>query len=820
MKVPMTRRSGTNALLSLAALVAAASMGLHAAHPQTGAGATSAPSGELSRNAAADAATHGEVIDRYCVTCHDDRRKAGELVLEGLDFARIGSNADVWERVLRKLRVGMMPPPGLPRPDGATLDRLVSWLETSIDEAAAGAPNPGRPAVHRLNRLEYTNAIRDLLAIEVDGRSLLPADDAGFGFDNIGDALSVSPGLMERYLAAAEKISRLAVGDPTSGNDSETYSLSNMALLQEDRMSNDLPAGSRGGIAIRHYFPLDGEYLIKIQLQKEPQFSVVRGQDFPHQVDLRLDGVRVRLFPMETRGPTNPAAQTDAPADAGLKVRIPVKAGMRMVAVALSRDNWYVESVGPERLPTSSFAFGSGSRTDVSRGKQLMGVESVTIDGPFDGTPGNTPARQQLFVCRPATQEVEASCARRILGRLARRAFRRPARAADVERLFRQYETGREEGGFDAGIQRAIEATLVDPEFLFRVESDPAGAAPGTNYRISDLELASRLSFFLWSSIPDDELLDTAAAGRLKDPVILENQIRRMLGDGRSKAFLTSFFGQWLWLRNMATAQPDLKEFPEFDGNLREAFQRETELFLESQVREDRSVLELLTANYTFVNERLAKHYGIPHVYGPHFRRVTLEDDRRAGLLGQGAILTVTSYPNRTSPVVRGKWLLDTVLGAPPPPPPPNVPPFPEDTGDAPTTVRARMEQHRKNPACAACHAQLDPLGFALENFTAVGQWRSMEAGSPVDASGMLPSGKTFSGPAEFRQALMTHQDAFATNLTTRLLTYALGRGVESFDMPAVRQILREAATQDYRWSSFVVSIVKSLPFQMRRARS
>jgi hypothetical protein len=361
---------------------------------------------------------------------------------------------------------------------------------------------------------------------------------------------------------------------------------------------------------------------------------------------------------------------------------------------------------------------------------------------------------------------------------------------------------------------------LVDPEFLFRVESDPAGAAPGTNYRISDLELASRLSFFLWSSIPDDELLDIAAAGRLKNPVVLENQIRRMLGDERSKAFLASFFGQWLWLRNMATTQPDLKEFPEFDGNLREAFQRETELFLESQVREDRSVLELLSANYTFVNEKLAKHYGIPHVYGSHFRRVTLEDDRRAGLLGQGAILTVTSYPNRTSPVVRGKWLLETLLGAPPPPPPPNVPPFPEDTSDAPTTVRARMEQHRKNPACAACHAQLDPLGFALENFNAVGQWRSMEAGAPVDASGMLPSGKTFSGPAEFRQAILTHQDAFATNLTMRLLTYALGRGVESFDMPAVRQILREAAALDHSWSSFVVSIVKSLPFQMRRARS
>ena len=761
------------------------------------------------------------LLDQYCVTCHNQRRKAGDLMLDKLDLAQAGANAEVWEKVLRKLRTGMMPPAGMPRPDAAGYGSFVSWLETTLDHAAAGVPNPGRPAVHRLNRLEYANAVRDLLAIEVDGRSLLPADDAGYGFDNIADALSVSPGLLERYLAAAEKISSLAMGDPTIDSNVETYTLPYMGLLQDDRMSDDLPAGSRGGIAIRHYFPLDGEYLISVRLQKEPQFSVVRGLDVTEQLDVRLDGARVKAFTMEARTAIDPSKQAEDPADAGLNVRLRVKAGMRVVGVTLFRRNWYMESVGPERLPAASFAFAGGTRSDTSRGKQSMGVDSVKIEGPFNGTtPEDTASRRRILVCRPASPKGETPCASRILGTLARRAYRRPASGADVDRLMRHYTAGRARGSFDAGIQRALEALLVDPEFLFRMEADPANVAPGAIYRLSDLELASRLSFFLWSSIPDDELLDVAAHGRLKAPGVMEQQVRRMLRDSRSKALMTNFFGQWLWLRNMANARPDAKEFPEFDDSLRAAFQRETDLFLESQVREDHSVLELLTADYSFVNEQLARHYGIPYVYGSHFRRVTLPADRR-GLLGQGAILTVTSYPNRTSPVVRGKWLLDTLLGAPPPPPPPDVPPFPENTGSSqPLTVRERMEQHRKNPVCAACHAQLDPLGFALENFNAVGQWRATEANAPVDASGSLPSGQKFNGPSEFRAALLGHRDAFTINLTTKLLTYGLGRGVEYYDMPAVRQIMRQAAPQDYRWSSLIVGIATSQPFQMRRAKS
>jgi mono/diheme cytochrome c family protein len=758
-------------------------------------------------------------ITQYCVGCHNERAKSGDVVLAGLDPAQAGLHPETWEKVLRKLRTGLMPPAGMPRPDAAGYARLMAALESTIDRAAATQPNPGRPAVHRLNRLEYTNSIRDLLALEVDGRSLLPADDAGFGFDNIADVLSVSPGLMERYLAAAETIAGLAVGDRSIGHGVATYP--NLVRDQADRLSNALPAGTRGGMAIRHYFPLDGEYVITVRLQTEPQFSVVRGLDFPTTVDVRLDGARLKLFRLDARKSGNPMLRTDAPADAGLTFRVSVKAGMRVMGVTLSRRTWYVESLGPEQLPATSFAFQSGSRTNQALGKQLMGVDHVTIDGPYAGrTPQDTPSRRRLFVCRPEAGQDEAACARTILTTLARRAFRRPATATDAERLMRFFTAGRAAGGFDDGIQRAVEAVLVDPEFLFRVETDPPDVAPSSVYRVSDIDLASRLSFFLWSGPPDDALLDAAAAQRLREPGVLDAQVRRMLADPRSTSLLTSFFGQWLWLKNIATVRPDAKAFPEFDERLRAAFQRETALFIESQVREDHSALDLLTADYTFVNEKLARHYDIPHVFGSHFRRVTLPEDRRAGLLGQGAILTVTSYPNRTSPVVRGKWLLETILGAPPPPPPANVPPFPEQAGAVkPTTVRARMEQHRKNPVCANCHAQLDPLGFALENFNGVGQWRSTEANAPVDASGSLPGGQKFSGPAEFRSALMTYEKAFTTNLVDRLLTYALGRGVETADMPAVRQILAQAEPEDYRWSAIITGIVRSLPFQMKRAQ-
>ena len=757
------------------------------------------------------------LVKQYCVGCHNNRTKTADLTLEGLDPASAAASPEVWERVLRKLRVGLMPPVNARPLDAAPRARFIAALEHTIDGAAAKAPNPGRPAVHRLNRTEYANAVRDILALPIDTTALLPADDAGFGFDNIGDALSVSPGLMERYIAAAEKVAALAVGDPAMGEDSQTFPVS-PAVQQEERTSDDLSAGTRGGAAITHYFPLDGEYVIRIKLQSDPQFSIVRGLDFAHQIDVRLDGVRLQAFDFPAM--ERPGQQESQTIDQKLEVRLPIRAGRHTLGVAIQDGRWYVESMGPERLPTTSFAYGGGTRTDATRGKQLMGVESIRVLGPFNAQrPADTPSRRAIFVCRPATPGEEIPCASRIVNRLARRAFRRPVTERDTKALLTHYQNGRQGGSFETGIQRTLEAVLVDPEFLFRVERDPATAKPGSSFKVSDLELASRLSFFLWSSVPDEALLRVASAGQLRAPGALEKQVTRMLQDPKSKAMRANFFGQWLWLRNLARATPDAKEFPEFDDSLRAAFQREAELFLESQIAEDHSVFDLLTADYTFVNEPLARHYGIKGVSGSHFRRVQLPDDRRAGILGMGAILTVTSYANRTSPVLRGKWLLDTLLGVPPPTPPANVPPFPENKdGARPTSVRARMENHRKNPVCATCHAQLDPLGFALENFNAVGQWRVDDAGTTVDPSGMLPSGAKFSGPADFRRALMGHKDAFALNLTQKLLTYSLGRGVEYWDMPAVRQIAREASAGDYRWSLLVKALVTSTPFQMRMA--
>ena len=772
-------------------------------------------------------ATHGpglsvtrDFIDSYCIACHNERLKTAGLVLDKLDLKHVTGEAELWEKVLRKLRTRMMPPAGRPRPDADTLANVVTSLESVIDREAISLPEPGRPAVHRLNRFEYSNAIRDLLALEVDGRSLLPADDAGYGFDNIADVLSVSPGLMERYLAAAEKIARLAIGDLAIGTTAQTYKLPYLSLLQEDRMSNDLPAGSQGGTAIRHYFPLDGTYLIKIRLQTEPQYSKVRGLDHPQQIDLRIDGERVKLFAMEAQAAENFMSQTERiRADEGLEVRIPIKAGPRVVAVTFLRQKWYMESVGPERLPATSFGFASGTRSDERHGKQLMGVDTLTIEGPFSPqAPKDTPSRQRVFVCHPNTQEQESGCAEQILVALAKRAYRRPLHNGDVTRLMRSFNAGRVNGDFETGIQQALETILVSPEFLFRIERDPSGALPGAVHNLTDLELASRLSFFLWSSIPDDQLLTIAAEGNLRNAKTLEQQVQRMLQDPKSQAFIQNFFDQWLWLRNLATARPDQKTFPEFDESLRRAFATETQLFLENQFHNDRSLLELLTADYTFVNEKLARHYGMPHVYGSHFRQVHYSGDQRKGLLGHGSILTVTSYPNRTSPVVRGKWLLETLLGAPPPAPPPNVPPFPENEGPTQQlSVRERMEQHRKNPACAGCHAQLDPLGFALENFNGIGEWRATDANMPVDASGVLPGGEKFDDPAQFRSMLLSYRSAFVSNAVQKLLTYALGRGVEYYDMPAVRQIVRETEKQNHSWSSIILAIVRSVPFQMRK---
>ena len=747
-------------------------------------------------SAAASTLSPRAVLDRYCVTCHNERLLTAGLALDIVDPERVGDDAEVWEKVVRKLRTGMMPPSPRRRPDAETYASTVSYFETALDRAAAAHPNPGRPAVHRLNRAEYTNSVRDLLALEVDGRALLPADESSYGFDNIGDVMSVSPGLLERYLLTAAKISRRAVGDPTLRPATAIYKTSPL-LAQNDRVSEDLPFGSRGGLAVRHHFPLDAEYIIKIALRGR-----ARGA---HQLEVRLDRERVRLFDLGEREP--------------LEIRVPVKAGTRLLGVS------FVEVLGqslpvdgrPPPPPITSFAF--------TLYPNAPAVERVEVVGPYDGqVPEDTPSRRAIFICDPATAEDEAPCAREIVASLARRAYRRPVTDADTGPLLASYEHGRKAGGgFEDGIRWAVEALLVSPKFLFRIEHDPVNLPPATPYRISDLELASRLSFFLWSSIPDDELIGVAVREELSEPAVLEAQVRRMLDDPKSQALVENFTGQWLYLRNLRIVAPDATQFPEFDDNLREALRRETELFVESQLREDRSVRDLLGANYTFLNERLARHYGIPSVYGSHFRRVTYSDDRRAGLLGHGSILTVTSPPHRTSPTVRGKWLLENLLGAPQPPPPPDVPGLPEhEGGEKPATMRERLALHRVNPVCASCHAKIDPLGFALENFDAVGRWRANDGAedTPVDASGALPDGAEFDGPASFRDALLREPwgTEFVTTVTEKLMTYALGRGLEYYDAPVARGIIREAAPGNYRWSSLILGIVKSTPFQMRRS--
>ncbi len=744
----------------------------------------------------------GATLDAYCVTCHNERLRTAGLSLQDIDVTQVSERAEVWEKVIGKLRSRAMPPPSAPRPDEATYEAVASRLEAALNTAAAAKPNPGRPAVHRLNRAEYTNAIRDLLALDIDGRTLLPADDQGYGFDNNADLLTMSPGLLDRYMLSARKISRLAIGDPTMRPVVQRYQVSRL-LTQDDRMSEELPFGSRGGIVIRHNFPLDAEYVLRIRLQG----ASVRNTG--EQVEVRVDGERVKLLTVGgQRGGATSAADGPAP-DPVLEVRFAAKAGPRLLGVALMKRTSAPEGVGPARLPVGSISF------------RVAGVGSLELDGPYNGLgPGDTPSRRQIFVCRPIKGQDERPCARQILSALARRAYRRPVAEKDLQPLLGFYKEGRT-NGFDAGIETALERILIDPEFLFRIEREPASVVAGTAYRISDLELASRLSFFLWSSVPDDELLGVAARGKLNNPSVLEQQVGRMLGDARSGALVSNFAAQWLYLRNMRTVAPDTSQFPDFDDNLREAFQRETELFLESQLREDHSVVDLLAANYTFVNERLARHYQIPNVYGSHFRRVTFDDAVRGGLLGQGSILTVTSYATRTSPVLRGKWLLENILGAPPPPPPPNVPALKENNlGGKPLSVRQRMEAHRNNPVCASCHSRLDPLGFALENFDAIGRWRSTDEGNvPIDSSGVLPDGTGFTGPTELRKALLARRGEFVRTLTEKLLTYALGRGIEYYDRPAVRTILAAAASNDYRWSSIILGIAKSTPFQMRVKR-
>jgi uncharacterized protein DUF1592/uncharacterized protein DUF1588/uncharacterized protein DUF1585/uncharacterized protein DUF1587/uncharacterized protein DUF1595 len=768
------------------------------------------------------------VLDKYCVTCHNERLKTAGLILDRMDVGHISDGAEAWEKVARKFRTQEMPPPGRPRPDPATYGAMVAWLEKALDDAAIANPTPGSVAVHRLNRTEYANAIRDLLGLEVDAQSLLVADEPDHqSFDNIASVLSVSPALLDGYLSAAAKVSRLAVGDPTIIPVVETYSVPT-GLIQDDRTSEDLPFGSQGGTVIRHHFPLDGEYNIKIRLRGQI-YRYLIGMGEPHQIDVRLDGVLIKRFTVggEGKGMTTPESfvgntQGDPAwevymqtADAGLEVRVPVKAGTRAVGVSFVRDYW--EPEGVLQPPQRGFARASN---ELYYGNPA--VAEVLIRGPYEGVrTDDTPSRRKVFVCHPKDSAAEEPCAKTILSTLARRAYRRPVTEEDVRTLLSFYKTGQAEGGFDVGIQRGLERILAGPSFLFRIERQPAHLAPGTVYRLSDLELASRLSFFLWSSIPDDELLDVATRGRLKDPLMLEQQVRRLLDDPRSKALVDNFANQWLKLGKIAGVVPDADVHPDFDENLREAMQEETQRFIGSQLREDRSVMDLLTANYTFVNERLARHYQIPNIYGNHFRRVTFTDGVRGGLLGQASILTVTSYPDRTSPVVRGKWLLENMLGAPPPPPPPDVPALKESgTAGQPRSVRERMEAHRRNPACAVCHVRMDPLGFSLENFDSLGKWRTVSDGAPIDTAAALPDGTQFQGVTGLRQLLVSHRDDFVRTFTEKLLAYAVGRGVEYYDLPAVRKVTREAAANNYRWSSLIAGIVRSTPFTMSIVKS
>jgi mono/diheme cytochrome c family protein len=777
------------------------------------------------------AASTREVLDEYCVRCHNDRTRVAGLALDTTDLSHVSTEAETWERVIVKLRAQTMPPAGGPRPDQATYRATASWLETEIDAVALDNADPGRgETFHRLNRAEYQAAVRDLLAVDVDVAALLPADNTyEHGFDNNGEMLSISPDLVSRYLSAARKISRLAVGIPPVGPAVATYRV-HPALVQDDRQDDALSFGSRGGVAVSHYFPVDGEYTIQIRLHRNFSDYII-GFSSPQELDVRIDGEFVTRFSVgdaDAVGKMAPLSFSGNIAgdpeweyymntgDAGLDVRFPAKAGQRTVGVSFVRRLFEADGVLQPRNR------GYGRFVD-ERYDENPGVEQVAIGGPYtvEG-PGDTPSRREVFVCQPDVAADEAACASRILSRLARRAYRRPVLDAEVATLMEFYASGRRDGNFDAGIQFALERMLVDPEFLFRIERDPPGLAPNTPYRLSDLELASRLSFFLWSSLPDDELLAIAERGQLTDPAVLEQQTRRLLADRRSRALIDNFVSQWLRLRNLESQQRESADYPEFDENLREAFRRETELFVESTIRDDRSVLELLSANYTFLNERLARHYGIPGIYGDRFRRVTLDENHpRGGLLGQGGLLMVTSHPNRTSPVLRGKWLLESMLGAPPPEPPPNVPGLPErGDGGVPASVRDRLEQHRANPVCASCHAPMDPLGFALENFDAIGSWRATsEAGLPIDSSGTMPSGTQFEGPAGLRSVLLSRDEEFAGALTEKLLAYAVGRGLEYSDQPSVRQMLRDAAPDTYRWSSLILGIVKSAPFQGRRSR-
>ena len=786
-------------------------------------------------------ASNRALLDQYCVICHNQAvvnslatsneglqttqlRNLG-LTLDTEDVSDLAANPEVWEKVIKKLRVGVMPPPNYPRPDKVRYDGFRTWLEDELDSIAANRANPGRTqAFHRLNQTEYRNSIRDLLDLNIDVSDLIPADAPDqYGFDNNAEVLALSPLSVERYVNAAHKIAELAIGAPPRGASITTYDVP-LNLIQDDRLSEDLPFGSRGGTAIEHLFPVDGEYRITLNLQTN-YVDFVRGFDDANEVELSLDGEHLQTYAFGGDAPGIPAPYSYAGnirgsddweefmmafADEGFELVLPVKAGPRVIGATFPREMWEAEGVQQPRLFGYQLAV-----TELPDGNP--GIGSVEIEGPLsiDGS-GITPSRQQIFSCEPISADEEPACARQILSSLARRAYRRAVTENDVQGLMEFYKQGQLEGGFETGIQFALERLLVSPDFLFRIEQDPRNAEPDSMYPVTDTELASRLSFFLWSSLPDDELLDLVERSELRDPGVLETQVKRMMSDSRSSGFIENFVGQWLYLRNLDGIYPDPAVFPEFDENLREAFQRETELFIDDQIRSDRSLRELLSADYTYVNERLAEHYGIPKIYGNRYRKVMLEGAERGGLFGHGSLMMVTSYPNRTSPVLRGKFVLENLLGGPPPEPPPNVPALETSNDGKQLTMREAMAMHRENPACRVCHAAMDPIGFSLENYDAVGKWRTQFAGQAIDASGLLPDGNTFDGPDGLRGLLLERPDDFVGTITEKLMRFALGRSLEYYDMPEVRGIVRAAREDDYRWSSVILGVIKSAPFQMR----
>jgi cytochrome c553 len=743
-----------------------------------------------------------------CATCHDDEGKTGGLTLEHFDAADVGKNADVMERMIRKVRAGLMPPAGTIRPDAATLNGFAASLEASIDRTAAADPNPGRPALHRLNRFEYANSVRDLLGLDVDPASLLPADDSSHGFDNMAEVLNMSPALMEGYVRAAGKISRAALGDPGMSPIVETYHIP-QSFSQIDHVEGT-PFGTRGGMVVKHNFPMDGEYVFRMSFYYSsigPVFGASQEKG-AQKIEIAINGERVALLDFNPDMKVTDDLRTPP---------IKIKAGAQTVSVS-----FLVTSSGPVEDFLMPF---QQSLADLSTGHiagltALPHIRDVGIAGPYELTGvGDTASRRKVLTCQPTGPADELPCARKVISTLARQAYRRPVSGGDLEGLMKLYQNGRTKGGFESGIRLAVQAIVADPQFVFRFERTPAPAAPGTNFRISDVELASRLSYFLWSTAPDAQLVALAAQKKLRDPAVLEQQVRRMMADPRAQALATNFAVQWLGLRNLNDMQPDVYLFPDWDHNLTRSMKQETQLFFSSIMTEDRNVIDMLTANYTFVDERLAKHYGIPNITGTRFRRVTVTDENRFGILGHASVLTATSLANRTSPVSRGKWVLEQILGVNAPVPPPNVPALKENAeGTKPLSVRERLQQHRANPVCASCHKIMDPIGFSLEAFDAVGARRLRDGAFPIDMTGQLYDGTPVDGPVSLRQALVARSDTFVRNFTQNLLTYALGRGVEYYDMPAVRAIARDAAANQNRFSSIVLGIVKSVPFQMRRA--